>query len=336
MSDAFQQWLDGDDAAEDAVRELADCEWWPESPLGSATTRRLIALAHDMLSRDPSRAVWISRLAVRAARVAIDHGDAWREYAAALLEVGDYEAARMAVKRARTVYRAAGGMEHNEAVLSAIEGRLLHELGDSRTALLLIERSAQTLFRLNDKKVYVRVRTIHAMVLFNLGRYSEAAGIYAGIGSDDDTETLAHAVLMIGRCAVRLGEIERARQCFETAVEMFEELGLRPEIARVRKGIAEVLVASGRTHEAISELYKARTEFLALELPTIAALVALDIIDLLLTVGRSSEIALLCETCPESLPPSAAEAFAALREGAITEADVQRVRGFLERLPMEA
>jgi hypothetical protein len=106
------------------------------------------------------------------------------------------------------------------------------------------------------------------------------------------------------------------------------------------KGVAEILVAHGRVHEAVSELYKARAEFLAMELPVIAALIALDIVDLLLTVGRTSEIELLCDACPDRLPQSAAEAFALLRERAgracVTEADVQRVRAFLARLPMEA
>jgi len=340
---AFRQWLDGDDAAEETVRGLAEAEAWPPMALGSAATRRLIALAHDALSRDPNRAVWISRLAIRVAKYGdalADEGDAWREYAAALLEVGDYEDAHIAVERARMVYRLAGGAEHNHAVLLAVEGRILHELGDSLRGLQRIDESARTLLRLNDKKTYVRVRSIYAVVLFNLCRYREAADTYAEMVNDYDTETLAHAVLMIGRCAVKLGEIERARQCFETALEMFEDLGLQPEIPRVRKGMAEVLIAHGRVHEAISELYKARAEFLTMELPILGALVALDVIDLLLAVGRMSEIELLCNACPERLPPNAAEAFAALRERArracVTEDDVQRVRGFLERLPMEA
>ena len=47
-----------------------------------------------------------------------------------------------------------------------------------KIALRHIEKSAQTLLRLNDKKSYVRARTIHATVLFNLGQYREAAEIY--------------------------------------------------------------------------------------------------------------------------------------------------------------
>jgi len=343
IADAFRQWLDGDDAAEETVRGLADAEAWPKMPLGRATTRRLIALAHDALSRDPNRAVWISRLAIRAAKegdALPDEGDAWREYAAALLEVGDYEDAQVAVERARMVYRLASDTEHNHAVLLAVEGRILHELGDSMRGLQRIDESARTLLRLNDKKTYVRVRSVYAAVLFNLCRYREAADTYAEMVNDYDTETLAHAVLVIGRCAVKLGEIDRARQCFETALEMFEDLGLRPEIPRVRKGMAEILVVHGRINEAISELYKARAEFLAMELPVLGALVALDIVDLLLMVGRMSEIELLCDASLDRLPRNASEAFTKLRELAgracVDEDDVQQVRGFLERLPMEA
>jgi len=336
--DAIRRWLDGDEGAEETVRRLAESETWAAMDAGSATTRRLIALAHDALSRDPNRAVWIARLAIRVARegdALVDEGDAWREYAAALLEVGDYEDAHVAVERARMVYQLIRGAEHNEAVLWAVEGRILHELGDSIRALQRIDASARTLLRLNDKKTYVRVRSIYAMVLFNLCRYREAADMYAEMVNDFDTETLAHAVNMIGRCAVKLDDVERAQQCFETALEMFEQLGLRAEIPRVRKGIADVLVVQGRVHEAISELYKTRAEFLAMSLPVMAALVTLDIVELLLDVGRTSEIALLCD---DAMPHGIANAFAALRDLAdrATGQDVQRVRDFLERLPMEA
>src|ERR1044071_1685998 len=107
-SEAIRRWLDGDDAAEETVRQLAESSVWAATTCDSATTRKLIALAHDALSRDPNRAVWISRLAIRAARegeTLLDEGDAWREYAAALLEVGDYEDAHVAVERARMVYQ---------------------------------------------------------------------------------------------------------------------------------------------------------------------------------------------------------------------------------------
>jgi tetratricopeptide (TPR) repeat protein len=336
--DAIRRWLDGEEAAEETVRRLAESETWMAMAFDSATTRRLIALAHDALSRDPNRAVWISRLAIRVARegeALLDEGDAWREYAAALLEVGDYEDAHVAVERARMVYQLISGAEHNQAVLWAVEGRILHELGDSIRALQRIDASARTLLRLKDKKTYVRVRSIYAMVLFNLCRYREAADMYAEMVNDYDTETLAHAVNMIGRCAVKLDDVERAQQCFETALEMFEQLGLHAEIPRVRKGIADILLVQGRIHEAISELYKVRAEFLAMSLPVMAALVALDIADLLLDAGRTSEIALLCD---EAMPRSIANAFAVLRDRAdnATGQDVQRVRNFLERLPMEA
>src|ERR1043165_1782249 len=102
MSDALRKWLDGDDTVEETVRLLAETETWPAMPLDRATTRRLITLAHDALSRDPNRAVCISSLAIRAADTPIDEGDAWHEYDAVLLEVGEYEEARAAVGRART------------------------------------------------------------------------------------------------------------------------------------------------------------------------------------------------------------------------------------------
>src|ERR1043165_9803082 len=122
MSDALRKWLDGDDTVEETVRLLAETETWPAMPLDRATTRRLITLAHDALSRDPNRAVWISRLAMRAADTPIEEGDAWREYAAALLELREYENAREAVG-ASTTKRCSGRWRASSCTSSGTRSR---------------------------------------------------------------------------------------------------------------------------------------------------------------------------------------------------------------------
>ena len=52
----------------------------------------------------------MERLAIRTAKLGrklADEGDAWREYATALLEIGEYEQAQTAARRAHLVYRLA-------------------------------------------------------------------------------------------------------------------------------------------------------------------------------------------------------------------------------------
>jgi hypothetical protein len=122
---------------------------------------------------------------------------------------------------------------------------------------------------------------------------------------------------------------------------MFEDLGLFAEVPRVRKGLVEIAVARGRYNEAISELYKMHNAFLALRLPIIAALVELDVVDLLMVSGRTSDIPALCRkmlaTFTEAgLRRNALMALAHIhslaRDGALESDDVQKVRAFLERL----
>jgi tetratricopeptide (TPR) repeat protein len=276
-------------------------------------------------------------------------GDAWREYASALFETGYYTDARMAVQEAKSIYRLSPTTGRNEALLRIIEGRVLHELGFTAEGLALIEQSAETLLhRFDDKKSYVTARIAHAIVLFTMEEYRTAADTLSRAATlaqeQEDSETLAYIVNLVGRCSVRLRDFRRAEECFRAALEMFESAGLYAEMPRVRKGIVEILVARNRFNEAISELYMARSEFLSMEMPVVAALVSLDIVDLLLVQKRTSEVELLCNEMITTftrarLPINAMKALQHLQSLAsastVTDDDVQRVRAYLELLPSD-
>jgi tetratricopeptide (TPR) repeat protein len=365
----FRAWLEAPDPEQDAL--VASLPALPEdvwravraedaSLTSRQTTRTLITMAHDALGRDPARSVWIAALAIRVARdtwesesslddVLAAEGDAWREYAAALLEIGHYPDARFAVHRARAVYGLTLGSAEARAVLSVIEGRILHELGFSDRGIELIDGASRELLdRFGNRKAFVAARVAHAAILFNMGQFTTAASMLRRVSSvaeeQGDSETLAYVVNMVGRCSVGMGDFAAAEQCFKTALAMFEAAKLYAEMPRVRKGIVDILVAKGRYHEAISELYMARAEFVALDLPVIAALVAVDITDLLLRVGRTSQVVPLATDMIKvftaaGLLENAVAPLEHLRElaerGALTEIDVQLVRGFLELLPSD-
>ncbi len=122
---------------------------------------------------------------------------------------------------------------------------------------------------------------------------------------------------------------------------MFEDLKLFAEVPRVRKGLVEIAVARGRYNEAVSELYKMHNAFLALHLPIVAALVELDVVDLLMLSGRTADIPEICRkmlaTFTEAgLRRNALMALAHIhtlaKKGALESEDVQKVRAYLERL----
>jgi hypothetical protein len=121
-------------------------------------------------------------------------------------------------------------------------------------------------------------------------------------------------------------------------------LKLFAEVPRVRKGLVEIAVARGRYNDAISELYKMRNAFLALHLPIVAALVELDVVDLLMVSGRTADIPDICSktlaTFTEAgLRRSALMALAHIhalaQDRALAADDVRKVRAFLDRLSSE-
>jgi tetratricopeptide (TPR) repeat protein len=322
-----------------------------------ATTREVIRRAHALLGSDPERALWIAHLAtILAPRVWVGaahmdamielEGDAFREYAAALLEVGSFARAAEAARLARDSYEVLGMQVKGGSTLDLIEGRILHELGRTNEGLGMIQRGSNMLLAFHeDKEAYVKGRTIEAALLFKGERYQEAMSIYAAMSEhareEEDTELLAYVLSMVGRCRVKLGQLDDGRECIETAIRMFEDLKLFAEVPRLRKGLVEIAVARGRYNEAISELYKMRNAFLSLHLPIVAALVDLDVVDLLMVSGRTADIPALCRkmlaTFTEAgLRRNALMALAHIQalaqEGALASGDVQKVRTYLERL----
>jgi tetratricopeptide (TPR) repeat protein len=369
-ADALRRWLAEDDRdAEAEVRAFTDLDAGDldyaipqlhDLLVDGSATREVIRRAHAMLGSDPERALWIAHLAtILAPRVWLGaarmdamielEGDAFREYAAALLEVGSYACAAEAATLARDSYDVLGPPVKGLSILDLIEGRILHELGRTNEGLGMVQRGSNMLLVFHDdKESYVKGRTIEAALLFKGERYQEAMAVYAAMSEhareEDDTELLAYVVSMVGRCRVKLGQFDEGRECIETAIRMFEDLKLFAEVPRVRKGLVEIAVARGRYNDAISELYKMRNAFLALHLPIVAALVELDVVDLLMVSGRTADIPDICSktlaTFTEAgLRRSALMALAHIhalaQDRALAADDVRKVRAFLDRLSSE-
>jgi len=366
-ADALRRWLAEDDREVEAdVRAFTEFDaddldhaitQLRDLLFDGAATREVIRRAHALLGSDPDRALWMAHLAtILAPRVWLGdahmeamielEGDAFREYAAALLVVGSFARAADAARLARESYDVLGLSAKGASILDLIEGRILHELGRSNEGLAMVQRGSNMLLVFHeDKEAYVKGRTIEAALLFKGERYQEAMEVYVAMSEhareEDDTELLAYVLQMVGRCRVKFGQFDEGRECIETAIRMFEDLGLFAEVPRVRKGLVEIAVARGRYNEAISELYKMHNAFLALHLPIIAALVELDVVDLLMVSGRTADISALCRkmlaTFTEAgLRRNALMALAHIhslaRDGALESDDVQKVRAFLERL----
>jgi Tetratricopeptide repeat. len=362
----FRRWLDDPESSPGIIRDLAGLDndrlgefvrLNPEEDLLSAITT-LLRRAHETLSSAPREAVTLSRLATRLCSchfssdpqhdVAIE-GDAWKEYAEALLSTGDYSEADAACLQAGLYYSlvARNRRLYERTLLTLVQAQVAFFSDDLDRALVLADTAAMTLEMAfpTKKRDYVRARTTFATALVRQQRYDEGLRALEECAElarrENDTETLASLVNNIGQVYARLGNLKAARDCFNTAIEGFTSLGMKTEMPRVHAGLARILMQEGRYNHAVSEHYQARAAYLDLKMPVVAAEVTLQIIEALFAAGRLNDIPPLCAEAIETftkanLPREAAKALAyidaAAQQRTLTADAVEDVRGFFQRL----
>jgi tetratricopeptide (TPR) repeat protein len=177
------------------------------------------------------------------------------------------------------------------------------------------------------------------------GRFEEAARRWEEIGGlareKGDHTTLAHIVNNVGRCFLELDQIARAEECFKTALEMFEKLGLKTRVPDTPLNLAFALRETGRSSEAIFEMYRCRAEFAKFGMPFDAAQVCIRILETRILARREDDLLPVCEEAveyfrsaglPEQAERAAGYLLEAARQDALTLEAVQEVCAFLSRL----
>jgi tetratricopeptide (TPR) repeat protein len=318
--------------------------------------QRLIDRTHGLLSKDTYAAMHHGRLATTLAQYLWEHpvedsrleGDAWKEYASALLKMGRFADAKQACEQADLFYSLVEDRDYERTVLWLIEGQILHFLGKTDEGLVRIEQSANLLLAFfGRRKKYVEARIIYATILLRVERWRDALEVLESsrdiAREEGDLETLAHILNNVAYCYTNLGDQRKAYECFSAARDIFTELQLWVEVQRPQVGLTIVLKEEGRYAEALSELYKTRDVFLKkLRMPLDAARVAVRIVEVSLLANKTSTaIESLCaETITTfqnaGLHREAMKALAYLYESArlhrVQMADVLNVQDFLERL----
>src|SRR5436305_6934287 len=294
---ALALWLETGDAASEAVAialgEVPEDTWNAvrqryARPFECNSVNRTIAKAHELLGRSPREAQSLARLALRMSRNLsheasdpfLTQGDAWRECAAAHSEVAEYADARDAIGEARACYSRSSASRMNATLLSLIEGRTLFELGERQEALSVVDRASAELLRYGaERKKYVQARIAYASILAAMAQYGAALDVFSEAAdfamNAGDNEMLAYVLSNSGLIAAKLEDYANARQCFESALRLFADLGLASEMPHVRAALVTILRQQGRYNEAVSELFKVRAEFLSLGVPVAAAIASL-------------------------------------------------------------
>ncbi|HEV7240804.1 MAG TPA: hypothetical protein VGQ36_16310 [Thermoanaerobaculia bacterium] len=321
--------------------------------------RRLLAVARDARERFPMRAHELTLSVVRyvgamrvppafAAVASTLKGEAWREHALTLRDLGQIDKAETAIAIARAYLRRTPASEWHLATVDLIEAPLLHDRGQHGEALAIVRRAARQFALRRDHGRHLEARMIESWMLLSSGAPEAAAAVWTEIYKTaterGDTELMGQVAAKLGVFELRHGDAEKASHLLTAAVELLANAEVTEEAVRARWNLAEAAAARGRMHEAISEYHKVRAELVARGSLNDAAIASADVLDLFLLAGRDNELRSFTMTlvrifCDAGMLTNGIEAFAWLRARAeaesLTHDDIVLVRRYFEDLPQQ-
>jgi tetratricopeptide (TPR) repeat protein len=273
-------------------------------------------------------------------------GRAWRYHAVALEGLTRYRDALDACDAADCELGEAPTLADEAATVAYVRGMVLARMGELDRALAQIHHASRMYEVYGDKQRYVKARVVEGYVLYKAQRNKETLELWTSLIGDaraiSDFETLASLHLNVGDELRNQRDFERATWHIRTSLGMFTKLKMTSEIPRARLSLARVKVLRADYEGALPDLWKVCGEFTNLRMHMAAANVRLEIVEILLILGRAEEAHELCLDLPAiyleaGITENALQAGAHLRECAelrvLHEADIQHVRLFLQDLP---
>lgn len=286
-------------------------EWWAnklrQNPhyRTAGVVRKLIEANDRALDTMPPDAVEITALAVDIAesldiaRYASDtvlklRGAAWRERGFALFYTGRYKEAPEAVDRAEDAFRRCIVADYDLARVNTLRAITYRPLDRITEGVALLRASADVFARFGDRGRLASTRFTEVNLLLKLQDYRTALPQLLDIEREfDDVMTQdarARLTENIAYCYRELGMVEKALQAAQVAIEMFTALQTPTELARAEWLVAGLLASQGRTADAQRRFQKVLVDFEALGMSSAAALVRLDLCELLLLDQRFEEV----------------------------------------------
>ncbi|HEU5163625.1 MAG TPA: hypothetical protein VFV54_10795, partial [Thermoanaerobaculia bacterium] len=125
---------------------------------------------------------------------------------------------------------------------------------------------------------------------------------------------------------------------------LFKEFGMTSEVVAARWGLGRLMASTGRFDEALDRLRSAQAEIEKLGFSGDAALITLDVAEVLLALDRPAEVPVLCRTLVDRFAKSgsnerALRALSYLREaaeaGKVSTELVRYVRNYVAEAPRQ-
>jgi tetratricopeptide (TPR) repeat protein len=323
--------------------------------------RKLIAAGERAVDTMPPDAVEITALAADIAdnlevtaypsdTVAHLRGAAWRDHGYALYYTGNFSKAEEAVATAGHHFASCVVNEYELGRLDIVRALVLRAFERFDEAMGAASSSAEAFTRFDDTQRIVSARLAEASMLFSRGDFKRAEDLLLHaerqIAATPHADTHARVLGNLGHCMRKLGNVDEAIAYFEAAAALHTDMGVVTEAARLRWNVAATLADAGRLSDAQERMTAVLPEFERLGMSSEAAVMSLDIAELLTANERYDEVQFVCRSAMEIFKRSgtaytsrALTALAFMREAAahrsVTPAQVRKVREYIRRLPAE-
>ena len=251
----------------------------------------------------------------------------------------------LALDDAKHAYDLAGVSEWDHAVLLFIRGAVLHRLAQIE-AEDCAQDSAVVFARADDKIRYLHARMLQASVKHSRQDFAGARDDYKSLiplaEEEGDQVLVARLAAAAADCDMEIGDAAAAKGPLLSALKVFENAGLDTAAAVIRWALARIPLLEGRFAVATTLLRACKRECERLGARSDAALIALDLADVLVAMGQQNrEVERLCREAyavfkRAGMLNEALTALGYLREAAraktITRNKIRHVRRFLVRL----
>jgi len=354
-----------DRAATELLGSLANtpAAWWRtailKSPGGrsAGTVRQLLERTRTTVRKAPPQALEATTLAVDIANdislieypsdfVISLRADAWRDHAYVLQVLGRYSEALAAVEEAERLLRETALPQYGLARIKLVRANILTWTDKLPEAIALADEASEIFLDFGDHVKYATARMTQAATLHEYGSIREALEIWESIKNEESLEEMTRVMVMynIGLAYRELGDTTKSIEHITVALAEYELLGMDVPATRARWALATTLVSAGKFDAAVTLFERAWREFESLDMEADAALVALELAEALLVIGKADRVPQICRTLLDRftrarMTSRAITALSYLREvvaiGKAQSPVVRQVREFLRDLPSQ-
>ncbi len=228
-------------------------------------------------------------------------GQAWKTHARALRGIGRLDAAHEAIAAARAAFAGTAANHWYLATTDSIEARILCDLGRREDALPLARRAAEVLLAHDDPEGFLKAKMTEALIVYEEHGWRAVLDLWLETGRlarAYDEQYVTRLMFQMGLFELRLGMAHRAWSSLSLVSLEYELTGTMSEAIAAHRALADAAIQLRRPHVAVSERYMAFGLLLRAGALDDAAVVAMQILELLLPLGRNHEAASFAAKLP--------------------------------------